>query len=1162
MSFSTRILLLIILLLLTVGSVHATIYYVTNVNDAGAGSLRQAMTNANGHAGLDSIYFNIPGAGPHRIQPVSVLPTVTSSVLIDGYTQTGALPATDASAATMKIEINRGTNAVTNPFYINTSNTCLRGLVVNGFNESPSGGAVRAYQATDLTIEGCYLGVDITGSVASPNYYGLEITNCSNIIIGGIGAARRNILSGNQFVGLYAQSVTGITVLGNYIGTDAAGSIRMGNENTGIQFANCPGVITIESNVIADSRFSGIQMQSNWPNADVVYIRKNKIGTDRTGTQNLGNRQNGITMGVNANRALIGGSDAQDANIIAFNQWDGVKIWMDNAGMKVIGNSIHSNGLLGIDLTPSFSDTEGKVTLNDSDDADTGPNNLQNFPVITLVQSDGSKTRIQGTLNSAAHQSYDLEFFRNATADVSGYGEGEFLITSTSVQTDASGNADFDLLAPFGSSLGNAISATATDANGNTSEFCESFVLTAASIVSALADHPLMDIRMRRLGNVCLGDSSLLDLAFDVRTLDGTSRSIKQIQDAVLFTAALGNNVQYVRALSWALPAADYTNLVEWTATERVLEFRSTHLDGHGYTLLGGPTLTDWHNVAVFRVVYSSQAGQSGDINWYSGTPNYNVSVLQSPDPGIETIQNEELADVENLPLECAADLALAQPAGYYSVHQTQTMTLTYIIHDLGGSDSRQIIVSDSLPAGDFQFVSYTASHGNYDWDTHQWMVTEISAGSSDTLRLTIQAMVPGLYDVAVKRTASQPGDSDPANDRVVTMLEILPGADVEITLAAGPNPVWQGKLDTLYYQLVNNGPKTQAEGIVVQVELANGFTYISHNDPLAGGENSTNFDPDTGVWNVGSLSTSVLRSLCVVVRANSVGDQVCRGHISSSGSFDHVSANDSTQATITVLASAKLYMRLYLEGPFRLSRTDASGIDTTFMACKLRYNPRDNDHSLLPVQSPYADQRLAGVADADGLPADIVDWLYVQVRPADGNGYAAEIMLDNGHTGMSCFLRKDGALVNIDGEEGLLIPALPMASYYVIISHRNHLRVMTSTAVNAETLTGYNWGEPVKRYYDFTESKERFFTKAHNNQRGCHLRPVDGKWLVAAGDGDEGRQVENQDWDLWFRADGMAIGYLQTDFDLGGQVEGRDETLWYDNLFVRSPFSWDMRQP
>ena len=95
--------------MLVVKPAHAsTTFTVINTNDTGAGSLRQAITDANNTSGADVINFNIAGTGVHTIAPESALPQITEAVTIDGYSQPGAKPNTKAvgSDAVLKIELS------------------------------------------------------------------------------------------------------------------------------------------------------------------------------------------------------------------------------------------------------------------------------------------------------------------------------------------------------------------------------------------------------------------------------------------------------------------------------------------------------------------------------------------------------------------------------------------------------------------------------------------------------------------------------------------------------------------------------------------------------------------------------------------------------------------------------------------------------------------------------------------------------------------------------------------------------------------------------------------------------------------------------------------------------------------------------------------------
>src|SRR5262249_7133795 len=110
-------------------------FTVTNVNDNGADSLRWAIDQANLTATLDTIDFNIPGAGPHTILVTSQLPTITSPVVIDGYTEPGALRATASSPATLRIVLREAAGTqVTYGLNITAGDSTVRGLVIGEFD--------------------------------------------------------------------------------------------------------------------------------------------------------------------------------------------------------------------------------------------------------------------------------------------------------------------------------------------------------------------------------------------------------------------------------------------------------------------------------------------------------------------------------------------------------------------------------------------------------------------------------------------------------------------------------------------------------------------------------------------------------------------------------------------------------------------------------------------------------------------------------------------------------------------------------------------------------------------------------------------------------------------------------------------------------------------
>jgi CSLREA domain-containing protein len=177
-----------------------------------------------------------------------------------------------------------------------------------------------------------------------------------------------------------------------------------------------------------------------------------------------------VGAGINGLEINTGNSVVRGLLIRNFSG-DGIRI-VSGTGNTIQGNNIFNNGQLGLDLGGDG------ITPNDIGaaatgfDPDLGANNLQNFPVLDRAFVENDKTHIQGRLNSVANSTFTLEFFANTSCDPLGFGEGQTLLGSISVTTDGSGNAIFtDPAFPFIVPNGQFITATATDANGNTSEF-------------------------------------------------------------------------------------------------------------------------------------------------------------------------------------------------------------------------------------------------------------------------------------------------------------------------------------------------------------------------------------------------------------------------------------------------------------------------------------------------------------------------------------------------------------------------------------------------------------------------------------------------------------------------------------------------------------------
>lgn len=162
-------------------------------------------------------------------------------------------------------------------------------------------------------------------------------------------------------------------------------------------------------------------------------VQNNLIGTGNGGNTNLGNTSQGVYFHDGSFDNLIGGTGANEGNLIAFSGFAGI-LATDGVRNSFKRNRIFSNVYLGIDLAPSG---VSGVTPNDLNGGDSGPNGLQNFPSIANVNSQSSFVTISGSLNSIPNQSFDLEFFGNTDQDYSGYGEGRYFLGTARVNTNA-----------------------------------------------------------------------------------------------------------------------------------------------------------------------------------------------------------------------------------------------------------------------------------------------------------------------------------------------------------------------------------------------------------------------------------------------------------------------------------------------------------------------------------------------------------------------------------------------------------------------------------------------------------------------------------------------------------------------------------------------------
>lgn len=446
-------------------TIQAATFTVANTAETGAGSLAQAIldANANGSGVTDVIAFNIPGAGVQTITLTGPLPAVTTPVLIDGYTQPGS------SANTLTFD--NGDNAVI-LIRVDGSNFGTLGMELQA---GASGSTVRGL---DMTRFGSALalasttGVRVDGNFFRNNGNGVYVSGTSSgNFIGDAPPAQRNLFNGNQ-VGIYFQSdTTGNTLGYNYIGTDLAGTAPVPNL-TGVWVEGI-------GNRIIGNLISG---HTSFPDATGILVTNaaqnievygNRIGTQANGVGSIPNNY-GILFtgggGESPSGTLIGAAGA--GNVIANSLLDGIAVRSltpPSTGHRILYNTFRTNAGLAIDLE------DDGVTANDPLDADAGANLRQNYPVITsATRSAGGAAIVSGTLSSAPGTQYTVQLLFNIGCNASGFGEGGF-VTETTVTTNAAGSAAFSFSLP---SLPNgSVSTTATDPAGNTSELSQCVAL-------------------------------------------------------------------------------------------------------------------------------------------------------------------------------------------------------------------------------------------------------------------------------------------------------------------------------------------------------------------------------------------------------------------------------------------------------------------------------------------------------------------------------------------------------------------------------------------------------------------------------------------------------------------------------------------------------------
>ncbi|HEU4937885.1 MAG TPA: pentapeptide repeat-containing protein [Vicinamibacterales bacterium] len=497
---------------------------VTNTNDSGPGSLRQAIITANNHIGFaDTISFNIRGTGVHTITPLSPLPALAEPAIIAGTTQPGY-------TGSPLIELD-GTNAGTGAV----------GLVLTGGSTTGSavfGLAINRFAGNGITLTGNFnvvqanhIGTDAAGVIDLGNLgNGIQIIDGANNRVGGPQPAVRNIVSGNQGEGIRIDGVlsTGNIIQGNFVGTNAAGTGALGNNNSGIYIRRAPGNSVIGNVVSGNTGFAGIAICANATGCGGGFdtgnpadgagniIQGNLVGTNALGTAPIGNAQRGVSID-GAPNTLVGGPLASHRNVISatvngpgvvqFNPGaDGNLIRNNYIGTDASGTCtvIEEFGCLFANNGPGVELASGTNTVvSGRDDDSTAPNvimfnrgdgilvsggtshklrvnrfdlndglgiadntdgtgGLPSAPTLTLASLANGVVNVQGTVARSFDQTLTVDLYASNACDPSGFGEGRQWFGAFTVAS-GEGLASFNM--PFGGNVvvpGQVVTALAT----------------------------------------------------------------------------------------------------------------------------------------------------------------------------------------------------------------------------------------------------------------------------------------------------------------------------------------------------------------------------------------------------------------------------------------------------------------------------------------------------------------------------------------------------------------------------------------------------------------------------------------------------------------------------------------------------------------------------
>ena len=720
--------------------------------------------------------------------------------------------------------------------------------------------------SSNITIQGNIVGADVTGTKALGNANdGVYVSGPSIVQIGGIQPGAGNLISANGGDGINTFSAANqFTIQGNLIGTDITGTKRLGNSKDGVFLWSASdvlvgGTVPAAANIIASNGNNGIETFSSGTG---LTIQGNFIGTDRSGSLNMGNGSDGVFLF--SNNVVIGGQGAGAGNVIAFNGATNTTpqpgITVEGSPVTILSNDIFSNANLGINNNNVFD------------------KNQQPPPVLTSVVS-GATTSVAGALTAAANATYTIQFFANSSLDLAGHAEGQVYLGSMTVTTNNAGVASFNQALPYPSPAGAIVTATTTDAAGDTSEF--STPITATGNGSPLSD----------LMVTAAGPSTILHGANETYTFTVFNVGATTIFNPTFFDP-LPSGTTFVSA-GGTLGAATYNA-------------------AGGYVTASATSLAP--NTSATVVVVLNTAG--------APLPSLTNIGYVASDPS-DFDRSDNFASVVTT-LQPAADLSVSissTPSG--SVDALGTITYSITVTNSGPDTASAVILSETLP-NSVSIVSITQSQGAPPVLVGS-QVTESfgDMAAKTTATLTIVAQAPPdiatLNDSAT--VSSSTPDPNPGNNSALNTVTVTPVSDIQVSLTASSASVPVGTPLVYTLTATNAGPSV-ANGVIVSdtLPLSTLAAFVSATadsgpaPTYSGGQVTDNY----GTLNPNQSVTITITVVPTVAAPPNVTDTAS----ATSSEFDPVLSNNSASVTATVVPAADVAITSLTTNPGSVTAT------------------------------------------------------------------------------------------------------------------------------------------------------------------------------------------------------------------------------------------------